>query len=234
MSRRIFMGWDSRQTEAFAVAQKSLTQHHSRDEVIIPLKLADLSQAGLIDRRRFVTDNHGRIWDDVSQANCSTEFAITRFLTPLLGVTGWVLFIDCDVVFLDDINWLFEECDGSKAVMCVQHEYTPRPGLKMDGQVQDNYRRKNWSSVVLFNCDHPSNRLLSVGMIAAMPGRFLHGFGWLRDHEIGRLSPEWNWLVGEQPKPTKPRIAHFTLGGPWLPRWEPREHDEIWWSARNA
>ena len=51
------------------------------------------------------------------------------------------------------------------------------------------------------------------------------------DMLLGRLEPEWNWLVGVQPKPARPKIAHYTLGGPWLPAWEHREHDDIWLAA---
>jgi len=101
----------------------------------------------------------------------------------------------------------------------------------MDGQPQTQYPRKNWSSVMLFDCDHPSNRRLNIDMINTLPGRDLHRFCWLRDDEIGELDPEWNWLVGEQPKPENLGVAHFTLGGPWLPNWEEHPHDGIWKEA---
>jgi hypothetical protein len=52
---------------------------------------------------------------------------------------------------------------------------------------------------MLFNCDHPSNKKLTVEMINTLPGRDLHRFCWLEDDEIGELDPGWNWLVGEQP-----------------------------------
>ena len=100
--------------------------------------------------------------------------------------------------------------------------------MKMDGVVQTSYSRKNWSSVMLFNCDHPANRRLSLWDISNRKGRDLHAFYWLADSEIGDLPAEWNWLVGVQPKPEAPKIAHFTLGGPWFKDWPGAEHDELW------
>lgn len=99
---------------------------------------------------------------------------------------------------------------------------------KMDGQAQLAYSRKNWSSVMLFNCDHPANRRLSLQDVNERPGRDLHGFYWLHDSEIGELPGEWNWLVNVQPKPERPKIAHFTEGGPFTPGWRGAEHDELW------
>lgn len=168
------------------------------------------------------------MWDQVSEAFCSTEFAITRFLVPILAHSGWVLFCDCDIVFLDDPAKLFALADDRFAVMCVKHDMKVEHDRKMDGQVQVPYARKNWSSVMLVNCDHPANQRMTVSMIKEIPGRFLHRFCWLKDDEIGELPPEWNWLVGVQPKPEHPKIAHFTLGGPWIPGWVPQAHDDIW------
>jgi lipopolysaccharide biosynthesis glycosyltransferase len=158
----------------------------------------------------------------------STEFACSRFLTPILGQTGWALFTDCDVLFLDDVNKLLDHADPSKAVLCVKHEYTPSAKVKMDDQKQTRYSRKNWSSVMLFNCDHPANQRLDLRMLNLLPGRDLHRFGWLSDDQIGELPGGWNWLVNEQPRPTDLHIAHFTLGGPWLPGWAKADHDDLW------
>ncbi|MED6225514.1 hypothetical protein PIB30_094440, partial [Stylosanthes scabra] len=46
------------------------------------------------------------------------------------------------------------------AIMCVQHDYTPKESTNMDGAVQTVYPRKNWSSMVLYNCGHPKKRVL--------------------------------------------------------------------------
>ena len=63
------------------------------------------------------------------------------------------------------------------------------------------------------------------------PGRDLHAFYWLHDDEIGEIPMEWNWLVGVQPEPLNPCIAHFTLGGPWIEGREPQRHDDLWLEA---
>jgi hypothetical protein len=123
---------------------------------------------------------------------------------------------------------LFDYGCENKAVQVVKHVYEPSALWKMDGQANRPYARKNWSSVMLFNCDHPANRRLSLHDINSRPGRDLHAFYWLHDDEIGLIPREWNWLVGEQDMPLEPKLAHFTLGGPFVPGWMPRAHDDIW------
>lgn len=248
---KVYIGWDSREVEAYQVAEASIRRHVSRPVQITPLMLPQLELAGLMRRpmrrltkgkgmivkdgkieRRVITSAHGlQLWDEISDAPMATEFANSRFLTPLLAQTGWALFIDCDVVLLEDIAELFKLADPDKAVMCVQHGRLEEEGTKMDGQIQTVYNRKNWSSVMLFNCDHPKNRGLTLQMINTRPGRDLHRFCWLEDADIGTLPAEWNWLVNVQPRPPAPKLAHFTLGGPWLPDWRRQAHDDIWLGA---
>ncbi len=98
----------------------------------------------------------------------------------------------------------------------------------MDGQAQLSYPRKNWSSVMLINCDHHAWERVGLGLVNNLKGIDLHRFVFLDDEEIGELPAEWNWLVNVQPKPENPAIAHFTLGGPFIPGWKGAPHDEIW------
>ena len=151
---------------------------------------------------------------------------------PILAQSGWALFTDSDVVFFADVAELLEIADPRFAVMCVQHSYAPNTHTKMDGQIQTRYPRKNWSSVMLFNCDHPANRRLSLVDVQERRGFDLHQFYWLNDAEIGALPPEWNWLVGEQMRPQVPKIAHFTLGGPFTPGWQGGEFDSLWYEEK--
>jgi lipopolysaccharide biosynthesis glycosyltransferase len=147
----------------------------------------------------------------------STEFAFTRFLVPALqNYQGWALFTDCDILWLDDIAGLYAERDDKFAVQVVKQNHIPQNDIKMDGQVQQQYPRKNWSSVILFNCSHPANKYLTPSYVNTIPGKELHTFAWLRDHEIGDLSPGWNFLVGHTKHTVKPRAMHFTDGGPWF------------------
>jgi hypothetical protein len=117
-------------------------------------------------------------------------------------------------------------------VMCVQHDYTPKPGIKMDGQKQTIYPRKNWSSVVLWNCGHPSNEKITVDLVnnPNYDGKYFHRFSWLQDEEIGKLSHEWNWLVGwyKAPEDGEPKALHYTEGGPWFKNYRHCEYGDVW------
>lgn len=222
---KVFIGWDSREQLAFAVAEKSLRRFQPHAS-ITPLVLDRLAAGGLLRRPM---DRRGQMYDFPSNAPCSTEFAISRFLVPLLAQTGWALFVDADVVFLADPAELFALADDSKAVMVVRHDAEQGGGLKMDGQQQTRYPRKNQSSVMLWNCDHPANRRLSLADINERRGFDLHQFYWLADSEIGHLPSEWNWLVNVEPKPAVPKLAHYTLGTPDMVGDD--EHSHYWREA---
>lgn len=226
----VFIGWDPREAEAYRVAQDSLAKNCSRAVAVHRLDAEDLYQRRLLWRP--VERELGRMHDHLSGAPQSTEFATSRFLVPFIQRTGWALFTDCDVVFLGDVAELFALADPRYAVMCVKHENGHQAGIKMDGQIQTVYSRKNWSSVVLWNCEHPSLHRMDLGKFNQWPGELLHQFRWLRDSEIGELPAAWNWLVNVEPRPDEPKIAHFTLGGPWLPNWKAAPHDEVWHAAR--
>lgn len=230
MSFRVLIGWDEREAEAALVAAKTLREvTHGEIEPEF-LKVDKLRAQGLLWR---LSDHRGgQDYDLVSNAPSSTRFAISRFLAPLLVQQGHVLCVDCDVVFLRDPR---EMIFGDKAVYVVKHNHDPLHPLqpwKMVNQVQLPYFRKNWSSVCLWNVDHPANHRLSLRDVNERPGRDLHRFYWLHDDEIGTLDPEWNWLVDVEPRPEKLGIAHMTLGGPWLEGWKEGSFDEEWKAAR--
>ena len=201
---KIFIGWDSREEDAYKVCVHTIKKHASKDVEIIPLKRDELIKDGLYTR-----DEGG---------NVSTEFAYTRFFTPYLaGYKGWALFIDCDFLFTRDVAELFSLAEPQYAVMCVQHDYTPSAAIKMDGQKQVAYPRKNWSSCVLWNCGHPANAIITPSIVNTETGAFLHRFQWLPDNLIGELPLEWNWLEGEYEKPDEiPAVIHYTNGGAWF------------------
>lgn len=222
---RVYLGTDRREAAAYEVARKSAAGFGCD---VVPLVEDRLRAVGLLTR---TVDRRGQAYDFASSAPQATDFANSRFLVPMLAHDGWALFADCDVVFLRDPHELLGLADDSKAVMVVQHPSLEVGGYKMDGQIQAKYHRKLWSSVMLINASHPANRRLTLSMVNQWPGRDLHAFAWLSDSEIGALPPEWNWLVGLQPKPASPAVAHFTLGGPWLPGWKGAEHDDIWLEA---
>ena len=223
---KVYIGHDSREQAAFDVAKKTAEQFGCD---VIPLREEMLRKSGLLTRP---TDRRGEIWDLNSNAPQATEFAISRFFVPLLAHSGWCLFADADVVFMQDPHELLEIADESKALHVVKHPQFNLSATKMDGQKQTSYPRKLWSSVILWNASHPANARLNLTTLNQWPGRDLHAFKWLADSEIGSLPVEANWLVNMMPKPERPIIAHMTLGGPWLSGWTPHEHDELWLSQR--
>ena len=220
---KIFIGWDSREEIAYQVARQSILDTTSVPVEIIPLKQKTLRKKDMY-------------WRDEDKL-ASTEFTFTRFLLPeLTEFDGWALFIDCDFVALEDVANLFAQANDKYAVMCAQHDYTPKEGTKMDGQVQTVYPRKNWSSMMLVNCGHPSNKKLTKELVntETISGAYLHRFSWLLDKEVGKLSHEWNWLVGwyKEPKDGKPKFLHYTEGGPWFEKYENCEYNYEYYKAK--
>jgi hypothetical protein len=213
--RKVFVGYDSREDIAYKVCEYSIYKHSPGAEVI-PLKQADLRRDGL----------YGRPEDPLS----STEFTFTRFLVPYLSnYSGWALFCDCDFVWDGSIEEIFEKADPKYAVMVVQHDHKPNNTTKMDGKQQTQYPRKNWSSMILWNCEHPSNQQLNPELINKTTGQFLHRFEWLSDHEIGKLDFRYNFLVGwNDPNSVKPVAYHWTEGGPWFPEYVNCPFNNVW------
>ncbi len=220
---RIFIGWDSREPIAYEVARASALKHASVPLEIVPIKLQDLVDKGVYTRE--------------VDPLASTEFTYSRFFTPwLAGFNGWALFCDCDFLFLGDIGGLLSYKDPSKAVYCVQYDYQPKDSVKMDGKVQTSYPRKNWSSCMWFNCDHPSTRKLTPELINRETGAYLHRMQWAADDEIGALPTDYNWLEGWNEKPEKglPKVVHYTRGGPWFKDWQNVDYADLWRAEADA
>jgi lipopolysaccharide biosynthesis glycosyltransferase len=220
---KVFVGYDSREDIAYEVCRQSILQTASVPVEIIPLKL---------DKLR----SQNWYWREEDKLG-STEFTFSRFMVPFLtDYNGWALFIDCDFVFKEDIAELFSLANDKYAVMCAHHDYTPRPGEKMDGQAQLPYPRKNWSSMVLWNCGHKSNKAVTLDLInhKDTTGAYLHRFSWLPDNLVGQVTHEWNWLVGwyKQPADGIPKALHYTEGGPWFEHMKDCEYALDWVSVR--
>lgn len=228
MNRSIWIGWDPREADAFEVCARSIMAHLSEEIPIFSIDLSVLQGRGLY-QRPMRRDDDGRLIDRISNAPMSTEFAISRFFVPhLAGEPGTALFMDCDMLVRCDLVELFELADPRFAIQVVQHDYEPAETVKMDGQPQTAYPRKNWSSVMLWNLTHPATNLLSLQKLNQWAGRALHRFAWLEDSEIGALDPEWNHLVGVYPPNPDAKIAHFTLGIPRMAGYEHCEFADEW------
>lgn len=224
----VWIGFDPREAAAFAVARHSLNRRLNAPVPVRGLVLSDLRAKGLYTRPTSLRDGH--LWDDISDAPMSTEHAVARFLVPHLAQSGWAVFMDGDVLVRSDLFRLFDQLDSDKAVMVVKHNYQPPETAKMDGQIQTRYARKNWSSVIAWNCDHPANTALTIELINSLPGRDLHRFCWLADDEIGELDQSWNWLVGHSDPEIQPDIVHFTEGLPNMTGYEDSEFADEWWA----
>tara|TARA_B100001094_G_scaffold312814_1_gene349905 strand:- start:6014 stop:6691 length:678 start_codon:yes stop_codon:yes gene_type:complete len=214
---KIYVGHDSREDIAYQVCEHSVKRRDPSAEVQ-PLKQNEMRQQGIYTRE--------------PDKLATTEFTFTRFFVPHLNnYKGWAVFCDCDFLWKIPAKELEQYCDDTKAVVCVQHDYTPEEGsIKMDGQVQTAYPRKNWSSMVLWNCGHEKNKMLTPEFLNKQTPKFLHRFSWLEDSEIGSLPHEYNWLVGwyKEPKDGVPKILHYTEGGPWFDGYRDCEYSDDW------
>lgn len=229
----VAIGWDAREEAAYQVARHSLLRHATIPVQAVRLVLSHLQGRGLYTRP--LERRPGGLWDPVSQAPMSTEFAISRFFLPWMAGTeqpvreGWALFVDGDVLFRRDVADLWALRDPRFALQVVKHQQQVGKGeRKMDGQPQTAYPRKNWSSVVLWNLAHPAHQRLDLDMLNHAPGRDLHGFCWLASEEIGSLPAEWNWLEGYGDPAVDPALVHYTRGGPWMPGWDHVEYAGAW------
>lgn len=193
----MFIGYDPREVIAFHVCVNSIIRHSSQPVSIVPLAL-NLFQE--------YAETHG---------DGSNHFVYTRFLVPyLMKYTGWAIFIDGDMILRNDITELWNLRDFGKDVMVVKHDYQTRRQIKYLGSINEDYPRKNWSSVILWNCSNWPNRMLTPEFVAQQPGSYLHRFSWLQDDRIGELPPEWNWLPDEYGENPNAKLLHYTLGTP--------------------
>jgi hypothetical protein len=238
MRESIFIGWDPREAAAFAVARESCRRHLTRPIPVFGLVLDHLKAKGLYRRpmeMRPSAADRPVMWDVLSDAAQSTEHANARFLVPYLAREGWALFCDGDMLFRSNVARLFDSLDRKFAVYCVKHQFAPPEGAKMDGQLQQRYARKNWSSFIIFNCSHPANRCLtsSTDMANTLPGRDLHRLCWLQDDEIGEIDAAWNFLVGHSDPSIEPKVVHFTDGVPDMAGFENAVFADLWRRERD-
>lgn len=193
----IFIGYDPREAIAFHVCSNSIIRHASQPVSIIPLALNLLKD---------YTETH---------TDGSNQFIYSRFLVPhLMNYSGWAIFIDGDMIIRDDITKLWDLRDPSKDVLVVKHDYKTKMTQKYLGSSNENYPRKNWSSVILWNCSSNANKSVTPSFIEKSSGAELHRFTWIEDSNIGELPIEWNWLPDELGENYNAKLLHYTLGTP--------------------
>ena len=210
----IVVGFDQREAIAYHVFCQSVLERSTR-----PIQFLPLAENSLNDYKEVHTDG-------------SNKFIYSRFLTPhLMNYSGWAIFADGDMVCQSDISELWALRNDKKAVQVVKHDYQTKAHKKYLGNKNENYPRKNWSSLILWNCAHSANRVLSPEFIQNQPGSYLHRFSWLKDDEIGELSPEWNWLAIEYPENPDAKLIHYTLGTPCFKEYAQASMSDQWLKA---
>ena len=193
----VFVGYDPREAIAYHTCVNSIIRNSSQPVAIVPVAL-NLFQ----DYAETHTDG-------------SNHFIYTRFLVPyLMEYTGHAIFIDGDMIVRGDIAELWNLRDVYKDVQVVKHDYKTRMPVKYLGAKNEDYPRKNWSSVILWNCASFPNRRLTLEFVQQSTGSELHRFSWIEDNRIGSLPPEWNWLPDEYGSNTDAKLLHYTLGTP--------------------
>lgn len=193
----IFIGYDPREAVAYHVCSNSIIRHSSHLITISPLALNSLQ-----DYKETHTDG-------------SNHFIYSRFLVPhLMKYNGWAIFMDGDMLLRDDITELWNLRDETKAVMVVKHDYQTKLTTKYLGSKNESYPRKNWSSVILWNCGHPANKSITPEFVMTATGAQVHRFTWLDDSLIGELPKIWNWLPDEYGSNLDAKLLHYTLGTP--------------------
>ncbi len=218
---KVFIGFDPVESVAWHTMTHSILARSSKPVAIIPVNLANLKD--IYTRQR-----------DPKQSN---EFSFSRFLVPYLSeYEGYAAFFDCDMMLRTDINEMFNVAKQypGKAVYVVKHDYVPRDDIKYLNNVQYKYPKKNWSSVVLWDCSHPSNKNVTLDFVNNATPAELHRFSWLKDDEIGELNVRWNWLVGEYDEPPADvKNVHWTVGGPYFEEYKNVDFSEEWFEEFN-
>ncbi len=213
---KLFCGFDERESVGTHVFVSSVMRRSSVPVAYIPLNLLNL---------KGYTEEH---------KDGTNDFIYSRFLVPwLTGWHGFAIFADgADMLCRADIAELWERADPMMAVQVVKHDYTTKyerkyVGTSMEAR-NDDYPRKNWSSLMLMNCSHRAWRVLTPENIGSMKGPELHRFGFIDDRYIGELPHEWNHLVMEYPHNKDAKMAHFTLGVPGFPEYRHVHFAEEW------
>ena len=215
---RVFIGFDPRETVAFHVLSQSIHSRASQPVSITPIMLSQLE--GIMTREPNPLQ--------------STDFSFSRFLTPYLcKYEGWAIFMDCDMLVLQDMSKLWALREDDYAVQVVKHNHVPKENTKFLGAPQTQYEKKNWSSVMLFNCE--KCKALTPEYVNTASGLDLHRFHWLDgDHLIGEIPHPWNHLVSYDPTIPVNEVfnLHYTIGGPYFEEYQTTDYADEWFSER--
>lgn len=202
----IYAGWDQREEIGYHAFTSSVIHNASEPVTIAPIR--------------------------GDQRDGSNAFTYGRFGIPKLHhYSGWAVFMDgSDMICIGDVAELYAMRDYRQCVQVVHHDYKTKHPLKYVGTsmeaANEDYPRKNWSSVMLINCGHPDWRKADP----SMPGAYLHRFEFT--DRIGALPVEWNWLVDEFGPNDKAKLLHWTAGIPAFNAYCGAPMKEAWYASR--
>ena len=207
----IVVGFDQRESVAYHTFVQSVIEKST-----IPTRFMPLSIGSLTNYKETHKDG-------------SNDFIYSRFLVPhLMKFNGWAIYADGDMVCLKNIKKLWDLRDDKFAVQVVQHDYKTKIKNKYWGNKNENYPRKNWSSLILWNCNHQSHKRLTPEFIQKQTGAFLHRFSWIKDEEIGEVEKEWNWLAMEYEEKNDINLIHYTIGTPCFEEYQNKSLSSYW------
>ena len=207
----IVVGFDQRESVAYHTFAQSVIENST-----IPVRFLPLSMSFLSNYKEVHKDG-------------SNDFIYSRFLVPyMMNFKGWAIYADGDMVCLEDIKKLWNLRDNKYAVQVVKHDYKTKITEKYWGNKNEDYPRKNWSSLILWNCEHVSHKVLTPDFIQNQSGAFLHRFSWIKDEEIGSLDKEWNWLAMEYEEKESIKLIHYTIGTPCFKEYEKTSLSSYW------
>ena len=210
----VFIGYDPREPIAYHVCCNSIIRNTKSLVNFVPVALTAFKD--------IYQETH---------TDGSNDFIYSRFLVPaLLDYVGHGIFIDGDMLITGDISDLWDLRSHYHAVQVAKHEYKTKASKKYLGNKNEDYPRKNWSSVIIWNAGHYANRELIPSRIMTMTGSELHRFSWIPDDRIGEIPKEWNWLETEYPKNENAQLIHYTLGTPCFDEYKDTVTSELWHS----
>jgi lipopolysaccharide biosynthesis glycosyltransferase len=212
---KVFVGFDGEvEPVAYHAFCQSVIENSSVPVSFTPLALNTLKE---------YKENH---------TDGSNAFIYSRFLVPYLcDYEGIAIFCDGDMICNGDIAELAQYATKHqrKAVFVVKHDYKTKHPIKYLGNKNEDYPRKNWSSVIVFNNQH--NKELTLDAVMNNDGKYLHRFSWLNDDQIGELPIEWNYLESEYENKDNIKLIHYTIGTPCFEGYEDTPNAYKWWDV---
>ena len=213
---KIFVGFDGKvEPVAYHTFCQSVIEKSS-----IPVSFTPLALNTLSEYKETHTDG-------------SNAFIYSRFLVPYLcDFKGMALFVDGDMICRADIAEILWEHDQDEAVKVVKHYYQTKHPIKYLGSKNEDYPKKNWSSVMLWNCSHHLNKQLTPKFVMEKQGKYLHRFEWLKhEDQVGKLDAAWNWLETEYEYNPDAKLIHHTLGTPCFKDYQSTDYAQEWWET---